>query len=153
MHSSTISSQAWRGLRNAPAFLALASMVLALGLGATIFTYGVINTTMLKPPPFPDAERLYSVLAAEPDRKDDRYESIPYVDFVEMKQSSAPSRTSPRISAAPSSSAGDDVPERYTGGFVTAELHARARREAHARARLHAGGRCADRGAGGASRV
>ena len=36
---------AWRGLRNSPAFLALASTVLALGLGATIFTYGVIETT------------------------------------------------------------------------------------------------------------
>ena len=42
--------QAWRGLRHSPAFLILASSVLALGLGATIFTYGIINTTSRKPP-------------------------------------------------------------------------------------------------------
>ena len=48
--------QAWRGLRHSPAFLILASSVLALGLGATIFTYGIINTTSRKPPPFPESE-------------------------------------------------------------------------------------------------
>lgn len=112
---------AWRGLRNAPAFLALASMVLALGLGATIFTYGVIHTTMLKPPPLPGGDRLYSVLASEPDRKE-MHESIPYVDFVEMKQYQ---RTFEDLAAYFSGTviiAGDDVPGRYTGGFVTANF-------------------------------
>src|SRR4051812_5087341 len=76
--------QAWRGLRHSPAFLVLASSVLALGLGATIFTYGIINTTTRKPPPFPEAERLYTVYAAEPAR-DYHYSQLQYVDYVELK--------------------------------------------------------------------
>ena len=109
---------AWRGLRNAPAFLALTSLVLALGLGATIFTYGVINTLLLKPPPLPEANRVYAIAAAEPGRKE-HYETIAYVDFLELKQQQ---RTFEDLAAHFSGTAiiaGDDVPERYTGGTVT----------------------------------
>jgi predicted permease len=109
---------AWRGLRHAPAFLALASLVLALGLGATIFTYGVINTIVLKPPPLPGADRLYAVLAAEPARKE-QYASLAYVDFLELKQQQ---RSFEDLAAHFSGTvivAGDDAPERYTGAFVT----------------------------------
>jgi len=109
---------AWRGLRNSPAFLGLTSWVLALGLGATIFTYGVINTLLLKPPPLPEANRLYAVAAAEPGRKE-HYETIAYVDFLELKQQQ---RTFEDLAAHFSGTAiiaGDDVPQRYTGGTVT----------------------------------
>ena len=49
------------GLARAPAFTALAVGVLGLGLGAVIFMYGVADTLMLKPPPFPNANRLYTI--------------------------------------------------------------------------------------------
>jgi putative ABC transport system permease protein len=109
---------AWRGLRHSTAFLALASTVLALGLGATIFTYGVINTIVLKPPPLPGADRLYAVLAAEPARKE-QYDSLSYVDFLELKQHQ---RTFEDLAAHFTGTviiAGDDVPERYSGAMVT----------------------------------
>ena len=77
--------QAWRGLRHSPAFLILASSVLALGLGATIFTYGIINTTSRKPPPFPESEQLYSVFADEPARGY-HYAALQYVDFKELQE-------------------------------------------------------------------
>lgn len=113
--------QAWRGLRHSPAFLILASSVLALGLGATIFTYGVINTTSRKPPPFPHAERLYTVLAAEPAR-DLNYSMLQYVDYVELKEN----QTSFEDLAAHYSGtmiiSGDHRAERYTGGMVTWNL-------------------------------
>jgi putative ABC transport system permease protein len=109
---------AWRGLRSSPAFLLLASAVLALGLGATIFTYGVINTIALKPPPFPNADRLYVVTASEPSRN---LESIPlpFVDYVDIQ---AQQRTFEDLAAYYSGTAiisGDDQPERYVGGTVT----------------------------------
>ena len=50
------------GLGRAPAFTALASGVLGLGLGAVIFMYGVADTLMLKPPPYPNADRLYTIV-------------------------------------------------------------------------------------------
>ena len=43
------------GLGRAPAFTALAAGVLGLGLGSVIFMYGVADTLMLKPPPYPNA--------------------------------------------------------------------------------------------------
>ena len=43
------------------AFTALAAGVLGLGLGAVIFMYGVADTLMLKPPPYPDADRIFTI--------------------------------------------------------------------------------------------
>ncbi|MGH8309549.1 MAG: hypothetical protein ACRETX_07115, partial [Steroidobacteraceae bacterium] len=60
--------QAWRGLAHAPGFLAVAAGVLALGLAATIFMYGVINTALLKPPPLAEADRLIGVFNSDPVR-------------------------------------------------------------------------------------
>jgi putative ABC transport system permease protein len=45
-------------LSRAPGFAALAAGVLGLGLGAVIFMYGVADTLMLKPPPYPNADQL-----------------------------------------------------------------------------------------------
>jgi putative ABC transport system permease protein len=110
--------QAWRGLRNSPAFLILASCVLALGLGATIFTYGLINTTSQKPPPFPEAERLYNVFASEPAREY-KFESIQYVDYVELKNKQQTFEDLAAYYSGTAMISGDRRAERYTGGTVT----------------------------------
>ena len=49
----------------APAFTALAVGVLGLGLAAVIFMYGVADTLMLKPPPYPNADRLYTIVTID----------------------------------------------------------------------------------------
>ncbi len=110
--------QAWRGLRYSPAFLILASSVLALGLGATIFTYGIINTTSRKPPPFPEAQRLYTVFAAEPAR-DYFYSTIQYVDYVELKEDQKSFEDLAAYFSGTAMISGDRRAERYTGGTVT----------------------------------
>ena len=56
---------AMRGLARAPVFTALAIGVLGLGLGAVIFMYGVADTLMLKPAPYPASERIYRVASRE----------------------------------------------------------------------------------------
>ncbi|MEP7242978.1 MAG: ABC transporter permease [Gammaproteobacteria bacterium] len=109
---------AWRGLRHAPAFLALSSAVLALGLGATIFTYGVINTTLLKPPPFPGADRLYTIQATEPARKQSHL-ALAYLDYAELKEQQ---HTFADLAAQFNGTvilSGEGMPERYSGGMVT----------------------------------
>lgn len=113
--------QAWRGLRHSPAFLFLASAVLALGLGATIFTYGVLNTTSMRPPPFPDAGRLHVIFGAEPAR-DEPYLQLHYLDFLEYK---AQQRSFEDIAAGYTGTmmiSGDRPAERYNGGFVSWNL-------------------------------
>ena len=50
-----------RSLRKNRGFAITAILTLALGIGATTAIFTVVNGVLLKPPPFPDAERLVGV--------------------------------------------------------------------------------------------
>ncbi len=52
---------ALRRLRQRPAYTALSLLVLSLGLGAMLFTLDAVNSMVLKPLPFPHAERLVTL--------------------------------------------------------------------------------------------
>ena len=56
-------SFALRQLRRAPAFSALAILTLALGFGATAAVFSALYAVVLKPLPFPDAERVVALRA------------------------------------------------------------------------------------------
>ncbi|HYC49537.1 MAG TPA: ABC transporter permease [Gemmatimonadaceae bacterium] len=59
---------ALRQLRRAPAFTAMASLTLALGFGATAAVFSAVYAVVLKPLPYPDAERVVTV---RPTRRDE----------------------------------------------------------------------------------
>jgi putative ABC transport system permease protein len=50
--------QAWRGLLRKPAYLALASLTLALGVGTVSLVFSLLDQALLKPLAFPEADRL-----------------------------------------------------------------------------------------------
>jgi predicted permease len=52
---------AWRGCARAPAFTAVAVSTLVLGIGASVAMFTVVNTVVLRPLPYPDADRLVQV--------------------------------------------------------------------------------------------
>ena len=52
---------AGRGLRRDPGFAATVVMVLALGIGANTAMFSVVHGTLLRPLPYPDAERIVRV--------------------------------------------------------------------------------------------
>ena len=55
-----------RQLIKTPGFTVVAVLTLAFGIGATTAIFSVVNTVMLRPLPYPDAERLVRVFERVP---------------------------------------------------------------------------------------
>ncbi|MCG8461730.1 MAG: ADOP family duplicated permease, partial [Holophagales bacterium] len=54
---------ALRGLRRRPGFTVIAALTLALGIGATVAVASLIQALLLRPLPFPEADRLVRIMA------------------------------------------------------------------------------------------
>ena len=76
---------AWRGLKRSRMLLVTASLVLGLGLAATVFMLTVMNTLYFKPPPFRDAERLYRVFGQHELTREIQDE-LQYLDYLDLRQ-------------------------------------------------------------------
>ena len=59
---------ALRKLRKNPGFAAVGIITLALGIGANTAVFSVVYATLLKPLPYPDADRIYGVEIVLPER-------------------------------------------------------------------------------------
>ena len=58
---------AFRNLRRAPGFTALAMITLGLGVGANAAIFSVVNGVMLRPLPYPQPDRLFTVSLTDPE--------------------------------------------------------------------------------------
>jgi putative ABC transport system permease protein len=75
-----------RLLFRSPGFTLSAVVILALGIGANTAIFSIINTAVLKPLPFADADRLVMVWTQNPERGWDKFpSSLP--DFLDWQQS------------------------------------------------------------------
>jgi predicted permease len=60
---------AFRSLRKAPVFSLTVTLVLALGIGSTALMFTIVNSVLLKGPPFPEADRLVMLWQDLPQEK------------------------------------------------------------------------------------
>jgi len=68
--------------RRNPAFLVVAILTLALGIGATTALFSVVDSVLLRPLPFPDPERL-ALVWDEPSSSEQAMFSVP--DYLELR--------------------------------------------------------------------
>ncbi|HLH39259.1 MAG TPA: ABC transporter permease, partial [Bryobacteraceae bacterium] len=59
---------AFRSLARRPGYTITALLMLVLGIGATTTLFSVVDTILLKPLPYPDADRLVTLLEASPSK-------------------------------------------------------------------------------------
>lgn len=106
------------GLARAPAFTALAAGVLGLGLGAVIFMYGVADTLMMKPPPYPNADRLYLIATIDGQKAGDYDQAMLPQDYHKIREAATQFEALGAIYSGTAYMTGDGQAERYTGGFA-----------------------------------
>jgi predicted permease len=106
------------GLARAPAFTALAAGVLGLGLGAVIFMYGVADTLMMKPPPYPNADRLYTIVTIGGQAADDYDQSMLPADYLKVREAATQFEALGGIYVGTTYLTGDGQAERYDGAFA-----------------------------------
>ena len=106
---------ALRALAQRPAFTAVAVLTVALGVGANTAIFSVVNAVLLRPLPYPDADRLVMVwtstgggnnAAAWPEYLDWRAQSRSFEEMAVWRAQSV-------------SLTGGEEPERVGGAFVT----------------------------------
>ncbi len=76
----------WRGLRRNPGFTAAAALTLAIAIGANTAIFSVVHGVLLRPLPYPHADRLVRIYSTHPERGGRGSNSIP--DYLDWKQRS-----------------------------------------------------------------
>src|SRR5712671_6037466 len=110
-----------RSLLKAKGFTAIAVATLAIGVGANTAVFSVVDAVLLRPLPFKDADRIFTLTGSNP-KRDMRDATISYPSFVEL---AARDRMFARLSAYTYDSfnlTGDAQPEQLPGVRVTSSF-------------------------------
>jgi predicted permease len=110
------------GLGRSPGFTALSAGVLGLGLGAVIFMYGVADTLMMKPPPYPNADRMYTIATIDGQAVGDHDQGMLPADFAKVREAATLFESLGGIYSGTTYLTGDGEAERYDGGFADGHI-------------------------------
>jgi predicted permease len=76
-----------RTLRKSPAFFAVAVITLALGIGATVAAFSVVNSVLLRPFGFSNSEKLLWIYSQRPDNPRTNFSLPEYCDYRDRNTS------------------------------------------------------------------
>ena len=111
-----------RMLRKNPGFATLAIITLALGIGANTAIFSVINTVMLRPLPYPDADRLVLMNEMAVDRGRVDMMSVSWKDYLDWRRQARSFQNLGIFRAQNLTLTGVDQPERLNGAMVSADV-------------------------------
>lgn len=109
--------QALRSLLRAPGFVIAALLTLALGIGGTTAIFGKVDQMLLRPLPFPDADRLMLITecnSRDPEPKD----NFSYPDFLDYQREGAHLASVSAVLNAVLNLTGDGEAEQLRAGRV-----------------------------------
>jgi len=110
---------AFRGVGKSPGFSAVAIGTLALGIGASMAILSVVNPVLLRPLPFPAADRLVVLVATSPTRPQD---TTSFPDFLDWKTQSQAFTEVAAYRPDPFGVSGGGAPEPVVGLRASHEL-------------------------------
>ena len=116
--------QSVRRLQRSPSFAVTAIAILAIAIGANTAVFSVVNDVLLRPLPYRQADRLYTVAEVIPELTN-RFAQLPANPrhFVEWRNCTCFDDVA-MIDDQPWNVAGDGEPERLTGARATPNLFA-----------------------------
>jgi putative ABC transport system permease protein len=111
-----------RMLVKTPAFTIIATLALALGIGASTTTFSVVNALLLKPWPYiQDQERVLYVSEYFPKVSSDHDNGVAYPDYLDFKQKATTLEGFGTTSIATMILSDGEKPDRYLGAYITAD--------------------------------
>ena len=112
---------AFRNLRTSPGYATVTVLTLALGIGANTAIFSVVNGVVLRPLPYPDADRLVFITSQFPGLGFDQF----WVSAPELVEFADANKSFERVGGYRAGAVNlgtQDQPRRVTSAVVTAEL-------------------------------
>ena len=111
---------AWRTIRKSPGFALVVIISLALGIGANSLIYSVVDGIVLRPFPYPNADRLVTVGVTYPARNADRrfVETISPPEYNDIRTGLRSIEQVFAFDLGNRNISGGDQPERVFTGFI-----------------------------------
>ena len=113
---------AFRNLSKNAAFAALAVLILALGVGANTAIFSLVNALLLRPLPYPEAQRVVKVMAAYPGTTADPVSAPNFRDWRDQSTDVFEAMAAYDILPSGMNYAGEGLPERVSALHVTASF-------------------------------
>ena len=104
--------------RRRPMFAFVAILTLALGVGANTAMFSIVNAVLLRPLPYPDADRLVSVFT-KPESSNFRQGLLSYQEYEEIARQSGTVESIGLYLGQSVNLTGSNEPQRLVGTFVT----------------------------------